>query len=80
MGIFNSFFWWWNIKFDGFNDKCGYGIQMVGLIVVLRGNGGSFVGVVYNCNLYFIRGIGDVVVNGFKEKIGVKNVFVKVGN
>ncbi|NET33358.1 MAG: S8 family serine peptidase [Cyanothece sp. SIO1E1] len=78
-GTFNSSFWWWNTKPDGPNDRCGHGTQMAGLIAAPRGNGGSSVGVAYNCNLYSIRGTGDVVVNGSKEKTGVKNALVIAG-
>ncbi|MBX2871608.1 MAG: S8 family serine peptidase [Saprospiraceae bacterium] len=78
-GTYNSSFWWWNTKPDGPNDKCGHGTQMAGLIAAPRGSGGSSVGVAYNCNLYSIRGTGDVVVNGSKEKTGVKNALVKAG-
>lgn len=79
-GTYNSSFWWWNTKPDGPNDKCGHGTQMAGLIAAPRGNGGSSVGVAYNCNLLSIRGTGDVVVNGSKEKTGVKNGLVIAGN
>lgn len=78
-GTYNSSFWWWNTKPDGPNDKCGHGTQMAGLIAAPRSTGGSSVGVAYNCNLYSIRGTGDVVVNGSKEKTGVKNALVKAG-
>ena len=78
-GTYNSSFWWWNTKPDGPNDKCGHGTQMAGLISAPRGSGGSSVGVAYNCNLYSIRGTGDVVVNSSKEKTGVKNALVKAG-
>ncbi len=79
-GTFNSDFWWWKTKPDGPNDKCGHGTQMAGLIAAPRGSGGSSVGVAYNCNLLSIRGTGDVVVNGSKEKTGVKNALVIAGN
>lgn len=78
-GIYVSFWWLW-VNLDGLDDDCGYGIQMLGLVIGLCFSGGLIVGVVYKVNLIVYCVMGDVVINGFSEKNGVKDVFVVVGN
>ena len=52
---------------------------MAGLIAAPRGYNGTSVGVAYQSNLIAYRATGDVVVNGSKEKTGVKNALVAAG-
>ncbi len=49
------------------------------MIAAPRGYGGTTVGVAYNADLYSIRGTGDVMINGSKEKKGVRNGLTKAG-
>ncbi|MEM7549319.1 MAG: S8 family serine peptidase [Bacteroidota bacterium] len=65
---------------DGFNDQCGHGTSMAGVIASPRTNNGVPVGVAYNCNLVSIRGTSDVVVNSSSEKTGVANSLIYLGN
>jgi hypothetical protein len=71
---------WWSSRRDGPNDRCGHGTQMAGLAGAPRTNNGSTVGVAYKANLYTYRGTSDVIVNGSKEKKGVKNSLIDAGN
>lgn len=71
---------WWRSTRDGPNDRCGHGTQMSGLAAAPRTNNGSTVGVAYKANLYSYRATSDVVVNGSKEKKGVKNSLIDAGN
>ena len=78
-GFYVSSWWWW-AKPDGPNDRCGHGTAMAGVMAAPRSNDGSSVGVAYNSNLVAIRGTGDVVINGGKEKTGVSDALVFLGN
>lgn len=78
-GTFVSSIWPW-ASADGPNDACGHGTAMAGTIASPRSNTGSSVGVAYNCNLVVYRGTGDVIVNGGKEKTGVSDALVALGN
>ncbi len=78
-GTYVSSWWWWASP-DGPNDQCGHGTQMAGLIAAPRGYNGTSVGVAYKSNLISYRATGDVVVNGSKEKTGVKNALIGAGN
>lgn len=71
---------WWRSTRDGPNDRCGHGTQMSGLAAAPRTNNGSTVGVAYKADLYTYRATSDVIVNGSKEKKGVKNSLVDAGN
>lgn len=71
---------WWSSSRDGVNDRCGHGTQMAGLAGAPRTNNGSTVGVAYKANLYTYRGTSDVIINGSKEKKGVKNSLIDAGN
>ncbi len=71
--------WWWS-KPDGPNDKCGHGTAMAGVMAAPRSNDGSSVGVAYNANLIAVRGTGDVVINNGREKTGVSDALVYLGN
>ena len=53
---------------------------MAGVIAAPRSSSGSSVGVAYNSNLVAIRGTGDVIINGGKEKTGVADALVYLGN
>lgn len=78
-GFYVSSWWWWANP-DGPNDKCGHGTAMAGVMAAPRSNDGSSVGVAYNANLISARGTGDVVINGGKEKTGVADALVYLGN
>ncbi len=78
-GFYVSSWWWWASP-DGPNDKCGHGTAMAGVMAAPRSNDGSSVGVAYNANLIAVRGTGDVVINGGKEKTGVSDALVYLGN
>jgi len=67
---------WWSSRTDGPNDRCGHGTQMSGLAAAPRTNNGSTVGVAYKANLRSYRATSDVIVNGSREKRGVKNALV----
>lgn len=71
---------WWSSRTDGPNDQCGHGTQMSGLAAAPRTNDGSTVGVAYKANLRVYRATSDVIVNGSREKRGVKNALVSAGN
>lgn len=70
----------WSSRRDGPEDQCGHGTQMSGLAGAPRTNNGSTVGVAYKADLYTYRATSDVVVNGSKEKKGVKNSLIDAGN
>ena len=70
---------WWSSRTDGPNDQCGHGTQMAGLAAAPRTNNGSTVGVAYKANLRSYRATSDVIVNGSREKRGVKNALVSAG-
>jgi len=78
-GFYVSSWWWWASP-DGPDDKCGHGTAMAGVMAAPRSNDGSAVGVAYNANLVAVRGTGDVVINGGKEKTGVADALVYLGN
>ncbi|MEP1034724.1 S8 family serine peptidase [Ekhidna sp.] len=78
-GFYVSSWWWWASP-DGPNDDCGHGTAMAGVMAAPRSNDGSSVGVAYNANLVSVRGTGDVVINGGKEKTGVADALVYLGN
>lgn len=71
-GTYVSSWWWWASP-DGPDDDCGHGTSMAGLIVAPRGYNGTPAGVAYNADLVSVRGTGDVVINGSKEKNGVRD-------
>ncbi len=71
---------WWSSRTDGPNDQCGHGTQMAGLAAAPRTNDGSTVGVAYKANLRVYRATSDVIINGSREKRGVKNALVSEGN
>ncbi|MCR9250257.1 MAG: S8/S53 family peptidase [bacterium] len=72
--------WWWWANPDGPDDRCGHGTQMAGTIVAPRTSSGSIVGVAYNANMAAVRGTSDVVINGGREKDGVSDALVLLGN
>ncbi|MEM6877537.1 MAG: S8 family serine peptidase [Bacteroidota bacterium] len=78
-GTYVSSWWPWASP-DGPNDQCGHGTQMAGLAAAPRTTGGSSVGVAYEANLISVRATSDVVVNGSKEKRGVKDALILAGN
>lgn len=78
-GTYVSSWWWWASP-DGPNDDCGHGTSMAGLIAAPRGYNGTPVGVAYNADLVSVRGTGDVVINGSKEKTGVRDGLKIAGN
>lgn len=78
-GTYVSSWWPWASP-DGPNDGCGHGTQMAGLAAAPRTTGGSSVGVAYEANLISVRGTSDVIVNGSREKRGVKDALVLAGN
>ncbi|MEM1359541.1 MAG: S8 family serine peptidase [Bacteroidota bacterium] len=71
---------WWSSRRDGPNDRCGHGTQMAGLAAAPNSTSGSTIGVAWKANLRTYRGTSDVIVNGSKEKRGVKNSLVHAGN
>jgi len=70
---------WWSSRTDGPNDRCGHGTQMSGLAAGPRTNDGATVGVAYKANLRSYRATSDVIINGSREKRGVKNALVSAG-
>ena len=78
-GFYRSSWWWWS-RPDGPDDQCGHGTAMAGVMAAPRSNDGSAVGVAYNANLIAVRGTGDVVINGGREKTGVSDALVYLGN
>ncbi|MBL3657787.1 S8 family peptidase [Fulvivirga sediminis] len=79
-GFYNSSFWPWDTDPDGPDDQCGHGTAMAGVMAAPRSNSGSSVGVAYNANLVAVRGTGDVLVNSGKEKTGVSDALVFLGD
>ncbi|MEL6557545.1 MAG: S8/S53 family peptidase [Bacteroidota bacterium] len=75
-----SWWQWWRNSPDGPNDKCGHGTQMSGAISAPRTSSGSSVGVAYKANLLSVRGTSDVVINASREKDGVSDALVLLGN
>ena len=71
---------WWSSRTDGPNDRCGHGTQMSGLAAGPRTSQGSTVGVAYQANLRSYRATSDVIINGSREKRGVKDALVSAGN
>ena len=71
---------WWSSSPDGPNDRCGHGTQMCGLAAAPRTSEGSTVGVAYEANLRSYRATSDVIINGSREKRGVKDALVSAGN
>ena len=78
-GTYVSSWWWWASP-DGPDDQCGHGTAMAGTIAAPRTSNHSPVGVAYNANLVSVRGTGDVVINGGKEKTGVADALVLLGD
>lgn len=70
---------WWSSRPDGVDDQCGHGTQMAGLAAAPRTASGATVGVAYKANLRSYRATSDVIVNGSREKRGVKNALVAAG-
>ena len=79
-GTFVNSWWPWNNNPDGPNDQCGHGTQMAGLMSGPRAGGGSTVGVAYKSNLFAVRATGDVVINWWREKNGVRDALYLAGN
>jgi len=71
---------WWSSRTDGPNDQCGHGTQMSGLAAAPLSTSGSTVGVAWKANLRTYRATSDVIVNGSREKRGVKDALVSAGN
>lgn len=71
---------WWSSRTDGPNDRCGHGTQMSGLAAAPLSTSGSTVGVAWKANLRSYRATSDVIINGSREKRGVKNALVSAGN
>jgi subtilisin family serine protease len=71
---------WWSSRTDGPNDQCGHGTQMSGLAAAPFTTSGSTVGVAWKANLRTYRATSDVIVNGSREKRGVKDALVSAGN
>ncbi|MEL6988015.1 MAG: S8/S53 family peptidase, partial [Bacteroidota bacterium] len=72
--------WWPWADPDGPDDDCGHGTQMAGIVSAPRGYNGTAVGVAYQCDLMSIRGTDDVVINGNREKQGVRDALVLAAN
>ncbi|MEO0733115.1 MAG: S8 family serine peptidase [Bacteroidota bacterium] len=71
---------WWSSRRDGPDDRCGHGTQMAGLAAAPKIDNANTMGVAWKANLRSYRGTSDVIVNGSKEKRGVKNSLVHAGN
>ncbi len=71
---------WWSSRTDGPNDQCGHGTQMSGAMSAPRTSSGSSVGVAFKANLVSVRGTSDVLVNTGREKDGVSDALVLLGN
>jgi hypothetical protein len=71
---------WWSRRTDGPDDQCGHGTQMAGLAAAPLTSSGSTVGVAYRSDLLSIRATSDVIINGSKEKRGVKDALIIAGN
>jgi hypothetical protein len=71
---------WWSSSTDGPNDRCGHGTQMAGLAAGPRTNDGSTVGVAYQANLRSYRATSDVIINGSREKRGVRDALTSAGS
>lgn len=71
---------WWSSTPDGPNDRCGHGTQMSGLAAAPLTTSGSTVGVAWKANLRSYRATSDVIINGSREKRGVKDALVSAGN
>jgi hypothetical protein len=73
--------WWpWSTTVDGPNDKCGHGTSMSGAIASPRNADGMAVGVAYNADLYSVRAVANVVIDGGHEKDGVSDAYVLLAN
>lgn len=71
---------WWSSRTDGPDDRCGHGTQMAGLAAAPLTSSGSTVGVAYKSDLLAIRATSDVIINGSREKRGVKDALVRAAN
>jgi len=60
-----------DINYDGWQDQCGHGTQMAGLIAAPRGFDNTPAGIAYKANLVSYRATRDVVINRSTEKMGV---------
>ncbi|MEL6718264.1 MAG: S8/S53 family peptidase [Bacteroidota bacterium] len=58
-------------NYDGWQDQCGHGTQMAGLIAAPRGFDDTPAGIAYKSNLVSYRATRDVVINRSTEKMGV---------
>jgi serine protease len=61
-------------------STCTHGTSMCGLAAGPRNALNSTTGVAYNCNLYFIRGCDDVLLDASSELSGVRNALVRLGD
>lgn len=69
-GMYVSSWWAWADP-DGPDDDCGHGTSMAAMVAAPRNGENVPTGVAYNCNLFTVRGTGDVVLDGYSEQDGV---------
>ncbi|MGB0525317.1 MAG: S8 family peptidase [Flammeovirgaceae bacterium] len=72
--------WWPWANPDGPDDQCGHGTSMAGAAVAPRAGDGMSVGVAYQADLYSVRAIGDVIISSGRDKDGVSDAYVLLGN
>ena len=78
LGVYQPSFW--SSRTDGPDDQCGHGTQMAGIAAAPLTSTGRSIGVAYRSDLLAIRATSDVVINGSKEKRGVKDALLIAGN
>ena len=65
---------------DGWEDECGHGSAMCGLVAAPRGYGDTPAGVAYRANLVSYRVTNDVRINSTDEQNGLANALVHAGD
>lgn len=65
---------------SSYNDPCGHGTSMAGVIAGPRSNDGSAVGVAYNSNFISVRGTRNVLINSREEREGVIDALTFLAN
>ena len=67
-------------NYDGWEDQCGHGTQMLSLIAAPRGFDDTPAGIAYKCNVVSYRAVEDVVINTSAEKTGVSEALMDIGD
>ncbi len=66
-------------ELQNYNDPCGHGTSLAGVIAAPRRDVGSMVGVAYGSNLYAYRVTNDVYLDSSEEVYGVASAYYDAG-